>query len=236
MGLQSGAEPFVNFDGFENLTLKTGSSDDTVNIESTGSGGATTVDAGNGNDTLVAGGISAKLDGVQEPVILNGEGGTDAVIVNDANSTANNLYVGSPTSVSKLGGPVINYATAESVTVNGGSGRDLMIAGTGKMKLVGNGGEDILIGGHTNFDTDATALNALMAEWTRTDLIYQQRVRHITRGGGLNGTYKLNPATVHGNGGGNTLLGGSADKDLFFGNQTLDTTDWNPANESFYSV
>jgi hypothetical protein len=224
--------------GFENLTLKTGlllSQAATVNIDTTPSGGTTTVIGGKGDDTLVAG-LNNHLDGLLEPVAFNGGDGIDSVVVNDSASTTNNVYVGSPTSVSKLGGPVVSYAAVESVTVNSGSGRDLMIAGTGKMKLVGNGGEDILIGGHTNFDTDATALNALMAEWTRTDLIYQQRVRHITRGGGLNGTYKLNPATVHGNGGGNTLLGGSADKDLFFGSQTLDTTDWNSSTESFFNV
>jgi hypothetical protein len=229
----------VNYLGFENLTLKTGlvlNEGSVVNIESTPSGGTTTVTGGNSNDTLVAGGTTGKLDGIQEPVLLNGGAGTDAVVVNDANSTTNNVYVGSPTAVSKLGGPVVSYATVESVTVNGGSGRDLMIAGTGKMKLVAGGGEDILIGGSTNFDTDPTSLNALMAEWTRTDEVYQQRVRHITRGGGVNGSTKLNPATVHGNGGGNTLLGGSADKDLFFGSKTLDTTDWDSNTESFYSV
>jgi hypothetical protein len=229
----------VSESGFESLALKTGlvqNEGSVVNIESTPAGGSLSVTGGNGNDTLVAGGTTGRLDGIQEPVALNGGAGTDAVIVNDANSSTNNVYVGSPTAVSKLGGPVVSYSAVEAVTVNGGSGRDLMIAGTGKMKLVGGGGEDILIGGHTNFDTDATALNALMAEWTRTDEVYQQRVRHITRGGGLNGSTKLNPATVHGNGGGNTLLGGSADKDLFFGSKTLDTTDWNPSTESFYSV
>jgi hypothetical protein len=236
LGLQSQQQPVVHYAGFQNLALKTGSNSDVVNVESTPAGGTTTVDGGNGNDTLVAGGTAGKLDGIQEPVALNGGSGTDAVVVNDASSTTNNVYVGSPAAVSKLGGPVVSYSAVEAVTVNGGSGRDLMIAGTGKMKLVGGGGEDILIGGSTNFDTDATALNALMAEWTRTDEVYQQRVRHITRGGGLNGSTKLNPATVHGNGGGNTLLGGSADKDLFFGSKTLDTTDWDPATETFFSV
>jgi Ca2+-binding RTX toxin-like protein len=218
------------------LVLDAGSGDNLINIEASQIDTVETVNGGAGNDTLVEGGTTGNLVGLLGRLTFNGGAGANALVVNDAKSATNNVYIGSPTSVSKLGGPVVTYSSVAAVTVNGGSGRDLMIAGASPMKLVGNDGEDILIGGFTNYDTNATALNALMAEWTRTDEVYQQRVRHITRGGGLNGNYKLNPATVHGNGGGNTLLGGGADKDLFFGSKTLDSTDWNPSNESFYSV
>ena len=106
-----------------------------------------------------------------------------------------------------------------------------MIAGSVPMKLQGNGGEDMLIGGTTQYDTNTAALNAIMAEWTRTDESYRLRVQHITRGGGLNGAYKLNASTVTSNGGGNILQGGSL-QDLFFAKPSLDTTDIDPASET----
>jgi hypothetical protein len=225
----------VTMGGFEQQTLVTGSGANVINVESIPAGLPTTVNAGGGNDTLVAGGVTGKLDGLLGPLTLNGQAGADAVVVNDANSATNNVYVGAPTTVTKLGGPVITYGTAEAVTVTGGGGRDLLIAGATPMKLVGNGGDDIVVGGTTQYDTDATALNALMAEWARTDESYRLRVLHVTRGGGANGAYKLNAATVVSNGGGNTLLGG-AQQDLFFAKIGPDTTDYDPATETLVGL
>jgi hypothetical protein len=69
--------------------------------------------------------------------------------------------------------------------------------------LHGNGGDDILIGGTTDHDSNLAALNAIMAEWGRTDLPgtaqqqYNARVDHLRLGGGLNGDFLLTAATVH---------------------------------------
>src|SRR5262249_56295457 len=57
----------------------------------------------------------------------------------------------------------------------------------------------IIIGNSTDFDANLNALNAVMAEWGRTDADYTTRVNHLngSAGGGLNGGYFLNSASVH---------------------------------------
>src|SRR5439155_14437751 len=106
-------------------------------------------------------------------------------------------------------------------TLVGGGGRNLLIAGRGSSQLFGGSDDDILIGGFTDYDTDRAALTAIMKEWTRTDVAYKFRYKHITDGGGANDPYLLNNATVHSNGGGNVLMGGPG-LDLFFGSLSGD--------------
>jgi Ca2+-binding RTX toxin-like protein len=78
--------------------------------------------------------------------------------------------------------------------LTGGTGRNLLIAGKSASTLVGNSGKDVLVGGTTNYDTSVASLDALMAEWTRTDLPYAARVQDLLTGGGLNGSTLLNVA------------------------------------------
>jgi len=65
--------------------------------------------------------------------------------------------------------------------------------------ILGGGGDNILIGGTTNYDRDVAALDAIMAEFTRTDEGFNQRVNNIMNGHGLlKGTgLRLNRTTVH---------------------------------------
>jgi hypothetical protein len=100
---------------------------------------------------------------------------------------------------------------------------------------------NLLIPVSVNPDTDPqyqAAFTALMDEWTQmTD--YATRVAHLLNGGGLNDPFLLNAATVHSNGGGNTLTGhggGASELNLYFGNLALDMYDWDPATETFISV
>ncbi len=119
-------------------------------------------------------------------------------------------------------------------SLTGGGGRDLLIAGPASSTLTGGGGDDILIGGTTLYDTNIPALMAIMAEWTRTDQGYAARVNSVMNGGGSSGSFVLNTTTVTGNGGGNTLNGGTG-QDLFFGTLVTDTTD-RTASETFVSI
>jgi hypothetical protein len=96
----------------------------------------------------------------------------------------------------------------------GGSARNLLIAGMGGGYLYAGSAGDILIGGHTKYDSNATALAYIMAEWDSSDS-YSTRVSKISKGGGLNGTYVLNSASVSQSGGTNYLYGG-AGLDWFF--------------------
>jgi hypothetical protein len=135
---------------------------------------------------------------------VNGLNGNNAVVVQDA-------------------------FTGVTLTINGGiSGRNLMIAGMSAATLVGGSGEDILIGGSSIWDTNTTAIDAIMAEWTRTDINYRQRLVHIFRSGGINGSYTLNSFNVTGNSKAN-VLSGLGSRDVFFVD-ALDSadiaTDW----------
>jgi Ca2+-binding RTX toxin-like protein len=100
-------------------------------------------------------------------------------------------------------------------TLNGGNDQDLLIGGTGSDLIHGNSSDDILIGGTTVFANETTqtvnltALDAILAEWQRTDETYSQRVAHLlgTSTGGLNGSYLLNSSTVFNDGSVDTLFG-----------------------------
>ena len=86
-----------------------------------------------------------------------------------------------------------------------------LLGGGGADRLVAGEGGDILIGGTTDFDTNAVALTAMLAEWGRTDLSYQDRIAHLmgTVSGGLNGSYLLNATTVHDDAAVDQLYGGA---------------------------
>lgn len=76
------------------------------------------------------------------------------------------------------------------------SGRDILVGGDGADHLVSNGGDDIMIGGTTAWDTQVEALSLILAEWNRQDLPYLDRIAHLRNGGGLNGAFLLNASTV----------------------------------------
>ncbi len=110
----------------------------------------------------------------------------------------------------------------------GGGGRDLLIGGLGADVLDGGTGDDILIAGSTTYGTNLAALQAIMAEWTRTDLdalgavqAYNTRIDHLRSGvGGRNGSFILTTArgrtTVLDDGVSDVLTGGDG-LDWFFG-------------------
>jgi hypothetical protein len=96
----------------------------------------------------------------------------------------------------------------------GGSARNLLIAGPGTATLYAGSAGDILIGGITSYDSNPTALAYIMAEWDSTDS-YSTRIKKLSSGGGLNGSYVLNSTTVSDNGAVDLLYGG-AGMDWFF--------------------
>jgi Ca2+-binding RTX toxin-like protein len=94
----------------------------------------------------------------------------------------------------------------------GGTGRNVIIGGGGGDTIVGGGGDNILIAGTTAYDTNLPALQAIMAEWTRTDLSFEQRLAHLISEGQndnrLNGPYVLNKKTVSDDGAQDSITGG----------------------------
>ncbi len=136
-----------------------------------------------GNDTvqLTSARVNRHTAYVTAPAVLLGGDGSDSL--DASGSAANNVLVGG----------------AGNDVLQGGSGRDLLLGGAGADTLAGGGGDDILIGDLTDLDGNLPALDAVMAEWGRTDADYNTRVAHLggSLAGGLNGAYLLNAATVH---------------------------------------
>jgi hypothetical protein len=82
----------------------------------------------------------------------------------------------------------------------------------------------LLIAARTAHDTNLTALDAVLSEWTRTEQTYSQRIDHLLNGGGRNGPVVLKTATVQDDSGGDRLSG-SAARDWFFGKQSAPAAD-----------
>jgi Ca2+-binding RTX toxin-like protein len=107
--------------------------------------------------------------------------------------------------------------------LNGGAGRDLLIAGALASTLNGGEDEDILIAGTTDYDSNNVALEAILAEWTRAGADYATRVANLENG--TNGVpISEKDITVHSNGRGNQLTG-NAGLDFFFTMDDLDALD-----------
>jgi Ca2+-binding RTX toxin-like protein len=103
-------------------------------------------------------------------------------------------------------------------TLYGGSARNLLIGGRGADTLYAGSAGDILIAGYTSYDSNATALAYIMAEWDRTDVTYSTRVKQLggSQSGGLNGSYVLNGTTIFDDKT-TDLLNGGAGLDWFLG-------------------
>jgi hypothetical protein len=106
-----------------------------------------------------------------------------------------------------------------NVLTGGSDQRNLLIAGGSASTLMGGSDNDILIAGTTDYDTNLAALLDIMSVWSSADTFANRVARLVD-----DPTYafSLNAATVHSNGGGNTLRGkfpiGANAADLYFAN------------------
>jgi Ca2+-binding RTX toxin-like protein len=164
-------------------------------------------------------------------IIVFGQSGSDAIKLASRSINGTTYYVNLPAFLfGGNGGDTLDArgSKANNVLVGGsgndilygGKGRDLLIGGAGSDSLYAGTGQDVLIAGYTDFDSNLVALNALMAEWGRTDIGYSTRVKHLTGSatGGLNGNDLLNAATVHDDSAIDYLYGNSKVLDWFLAN------------------
>jgi hypothetical protein len=218
---------------FGSLAVQGGSGNDLFQIE----GGAVpaTITAGSGNDTFQV------FTGASITGALDGGGGANTL---DYSQYAGNILVdlllGSATAV---GGSIANIqqikgsqgndlivGNANPSTLTGGTGRNILIGGAGQATLDASHGtsDNILIGGTTDWDLNLAALEAIMAEWDRTDLGFADRRSDLVNGSNAQGKTPLNivngqlillkPATspksssgtVHANALADTLIGSTA--------------------------
>ncbi len=179
--------------GGGNNQVCSGAGNDTI----TAGSGNDTIDAGAGNDVVNAGdGANSVSGGAGNDTITTGSG-NDTI---DAGAGNDFVYAGAGNdSVNGGDGNDVLLGGDGNDTLYGGKGRDLLIGGAGADVLHGGDDDDLLIGGTTDHDANKAALDAVMAEWTRTDASYMVRIGHLRDGsvGGLNGSYRLNATTVH---------------------------------------
>ncbi len=100
----------------------------------------------------------------------------------------------------------------------GSHGRDILIGGRGGDTLLGHWNDDLLIAGTTSHDQSASALTAILAEWT-SSRGYSERVTNIRDGNGpvLEDTpiFLQHGVSVQDDGARDALFGGS-DQDWYF--------------------
>ncbi|MFM7112881.1 MAG: beta strand repeat-containing protein [Planctomycetota bacterium] len=174
--------------------------------------GQATLNGSTGTDTLVASGDFNFTLGAASLSISSGALVAFTAIEkarltggNSANTIDASLFAGSVILFGLDGNDILRGARRASVLV-GGNGADSLAAGTGRSILIGGAGadaiaggtaDDLVIHGSTRYDANTAALDALLAEWSRTTATYAQRVSRLRTGvGGLNGANKLTGAVT----------------------------------------
>jgi hypothetical protein len=155
-------------------------------------------------------GFNVSLDGLGGINTLDYSGYTGDVAVNLRTNMATGLSaIHNIRNVTGGNGNTLIVGDANSNVLTGGTGRNVLIGGGGADSLTGGSGDNLLIGGTTDDDLNATALQAIMAEWDRTDVDFATRVADLTAGVVANGvTYALTASTVHADHAIDTLNGG----------------------------
>jgi Ca2+-binding RTX toxin-like protein len=186
-------------------------------VEGLAAGRPTVINAGAGGDL-----VRMRGGAVLSALTINGTGNTRLGYAAYTRAVYANLGTGVATDVagfrgihSLTGGQGTNILVGGDGDdqLIGGTGRNLLIGGGGRDHLVGNGGDDVLIGGRTAYDSDRAALEAVMAEWGRTDLSYRERVDRLLHGWG--GAPALSASAAFDDGAEDVLEGGKG-PDLFF--------------------
>jgi Ca2+-binding RTX toxin-like protein len=150
-------------------TLQVGGSGGNDSIDIKPSGGGVSVDQGSG---------STNFSGFTQIVVMGGNG-NDTVKVNPNVNQSVVVFGGNGNdSIKGGGGNDILIGGDGNDLLQGQDGRDILIGGDGQDSLVGQTDDDILVAGFSNYDTDLSALNSILAEWTSARS-YGQRSANI---------------------------------------------------------
>jgi Ca2+-binding RTX toxin-like protein len=205
-----------------------GAADDQFRLQN-GQGAAGVIDGGGGVNwldysayttgvavDLALGTATAAAGGIANIRHIKGGSGNDTL---RGNELANYLFAGAGDDVlfGGLSGYDVLGGGAGNDNLTAGTERSLLIGGLGADTVRGGPSDDLIIGGTTSHEDNLAALDAIMAEWTRTDKGYAKRVKHLrTKGTGLNGTFVLNAGTVKDDAAMDSLTG-ALGRDWFFG-------------------
>jgi hypothetical protein len=121
----------ISYSKITDVVLNGGQLGDTFNVFSTTPGTSYTLNGGSGGATFNVGSVGSNvLDDIQGPVIVNGQGGTSILNVNDQGSSGGNRYTLSNSSVQRKGTAAITYSDLNSLVANVSGGNAINLSGT----------------------------------------------------------------------------------------------------------
>jgi hypothetical protein len=219
---RTGAAP-ITYEDIQQVVVNGAAGDNNLfDVDGVMAGTPTTINTGTGANDLVRMRGQGMID---DALTLNGQGQDPRIgYVAYTKDVYINLQTGQGTDLAGFSGItditggqgnniLVGDGTEASINANlagGSAGRNLIITGGGTAAVFGSGNGDILIGGTTAYDLDQNGeLQDIMAEWTRPDLSYSDRVNHILNGDDPLDPYPLNASTVIDNGAANTITGNS---------------------------
>ncbi len=191
-GHNAGSVGGVNFTNFQNLQ---GGTDGSTFVIATAGSVDGSIEGGGGFNTLDYGDYTGN---VVVDLLLG-----DATAIAGGVSNIQTVFGG-------FGNSLI-VGDAGALQLEGGTGHNILIADTGAASLIGGSGDNILIGDQTIYDSNLTALSAIFAEWSRTNITFAQRLADLTSYSktSLNGNDLLTPFTVFASGASDALFDGA---------------------------
>jgi hypothetical protein len=160
---KNGASRVVTYGTMESMIIDGspfGSDYDINSLSSTLTSGLT-INAGALNDTITLGGTFGDIDSfINAGVAVHGNGGTDALIINDSVDNVGDSYTLTSTTFDKNTTTVLfTYATVESVTLDANiDGNAINVLSTSVPTTVnGNNGGDVITVGDGDWDTNLLA-------------------------------------------------------------------------------
>jgi hypothetical protein len=166
------------------ITLNGGAGTNTFTVASTLS--PITLNGGAGNDTFNIG--NGKLDSLSGRVTVNGNGGTNAVVVNDNAADSGFTYTISSDAVTKAGFGGLTYGSVQSVTLNGASLNTYIVASTSVSTTLSATASDFRINdldsvrGHLAVHgIDARGGNVLLFDNSKANNTYTIKADAVTR-------------------------------------------------------
>jgi len=195
-GLGMGPLGRIDYSNAEQLSIALGTGDDTLAVTSTDAGTATAVDLGPGDDKVIVGSLAPALGGtagaIDGPLAIDGGSGNDTLTVDDSGDTGPTSIQVTADTIAGLGmAGGIGYAQLEGLsfllgagddtldgsgatvglTVEGGTGNDVLIGGLGSDHLSGGDGNDVILGGSGGVTRGAETSVLLLDEATVTGSI-----------------------------------------------------------------
>ncbi len=115
-------------EGLTSLTINGGLGSDTINVRRTIAALPVTVNGGDQDDVINIGSAGNSLDAILGAVIVNGNSSTtgDTLNLNDQGDVDAHTYIVTSTTLNRNGAALVTYGNIEEVTVNGGSGGNIV--------------------------------------------------------------------------------------------------------------